>query len=213
MNVLFLSPHTDDVEFACGGTLATLHNNKDIITLVAFSSADESNAGYDLKAEFSHAMGVLVMGEDKYGITTGCYNHPVRNFPHHRQKILEEMINLKKQYRPDIVFCPSTHDMHQDHKVICNEAIRAFKKDTTILGYYHKFNCRRIDNDIYQVLTPTQFEKKLEVIACYKSQKDKPYADPRVQRSICESWGSDINAEYAECFECIRQVHYSPMRC
>ncbi len=58
----------------------------------------------------------------------------VRTFPERRQDILELLVALWEEWRPDVVFQPSHHDVHQDHQTIAQEGLRAFKR-TTILGY------------------------------------------------------------------------------
>ena len=63
----------------------------------------------------------------------------MRTFPERRQDILELLIELWEEWRPDAVFQPSLHDVHQDHQVIAAEGLRAFKR-TTILGYEIPWN-------------------------------------------------------------------------
>ena len=57
----------------------------------------------------------------------------------HRQDILELLVALWEEWRPDAVFQPSLHDIHQDHQVVAAEGLRAFKR-TTILGYEIPWN-------------------------------------------------------------------------
>src|SRR5438445_4789042 len=61
------------------------------------------------------------------------HDFDVRTFPAHRQDILELLVALWEEWRPDAVFQPSLHDIHQDHQVIAAEGLSAFKR-TTILG-------------------------------------------------------------------------------
>jgi N-acetylglucosamine malate deacetylase 1 len=42
MRILALSPHTDDVEFGCGGTIAKLVAQGDEVHIVAFSDCRNS---------------------------------------------------------------------------------------------------------------------------------------------------------------------------
>src|SRR6478735_4937934 len=55
------------------------------------------------------------------------YDFEVRSFPVHRQDILEILIGLWEDWKPDVVFQPSLHDVHQDHPVIAAEGLSAFK--------------------------------------------------------------------------------------
>jgi len=67
------------------------------------------------------------------------HDFDVRTFPEHRQDILEALVALWEEWQPDVVFQPSLHDVHQDHKTIAEEGLRAFKR-TTILGYEIPWN-------------------------------------------------------------------------
>ena len=51
----------------------------------------------------------------------------VRTFNYHRQEILDILIQLREEIKPDTVLIPSLNDIHQDHKTIAEEALRAFK--------------------------------------------------------------------------------------
>ena len=67
------------------------------------------------------------------------HDFDVRTFPERRQDILELLVALWDEWRPDVVFQPSHHDVHQDHQTIAQEGLRAFKR-TTILGYEIPWN-------------------------------------------------------------------------
>src|SRR6266700_2223010 len=54
------------------------------------------------------------------------HDFDVRTFPDHRQEILEVLVALWEDWRPDAVFQPSLHDIHQDHQVIAAEGLRFF---------------------------------------------------------------------------------------
>jgi LmbE family N-acetylglucosaminyl deacetylase len=137
--VLVLAPHTDDGEFGCGGTMARLVEAGTEVRYVAFSIATKSlPAGFPpdtLAREVREAtteIGIPPEGLD-------VHDFEVRSFPDHRQEILELLIGLWEEWRPDAVLQPSMHDIHQDHQVIAAEGLRAFKR-TTILGYEIPWN-------------------------------------------------------------------------
>ena len=67
------------------------------------------------------------------------HDFDVRTFPERRQDILELLVALWEEWRPDVVFQPSHHDVHQDHQTIAQEGLRAFKR-TTIFGYEVPWN-------------------------------------------------------------------------
>src|ERR1700758_4174297 len=80
--------------------------------------------------EVREATTELVIAEDRLTV----HDFDVRTFPERRQEILEALVALWEEWKPDVVFQPSLHDVHQDHRTVAEEGLRAFKR-TTILGY------------------------------------------------------------------------------
>jgi N-acetylglucosamine malate deacetylase 1 len=200
---LILAPHTDDGEFGCGGTISKMIEEKVEIYYVAFSSADKSlppNLPSDtLVREVKVATKVL--GIDPSHLI--LFDFPVRDFPQHRQSILEEMVRLEAELSPDTVFLPSWRDTHQDHGVIANEGFRAFKKGT-MLGYELPWNNLTFSTTAFVVLRQADVERKVKAIACYESQQDRRYTQPETIWSLARTRGTQVNTEYAETFEVVR---------
>jgi len=203
--VLVLAPHTDDAEFGCGGTLARfVAEGKDVFQ-VAFSSAEASVPdGFPsdiLVHEVREASSVLGI-RDSHLI---LLSYPVRSFHAHRQDILDDMIRLERELRPDMVLVPSTHDTHQDHQTIAQEGFRAFKQKT-MLGYEVPWNNLTFTTQSFVFLDETSLDRKIEAVKCYRSQASKPYASPEFIRSMAITRGIQIGATYAEAFEVTRWV-------
>jgi N-acetylglucosamine malate deacetylase 1 len=130
---LVLAPHTDDGEFGCGGTMARLVGSGCDVRYVAFSIATRSlPPGFPpdtLAREVAEATAELGIPPDALTV----HDFEVRTFPDRRQDILELLVALWEEWEPDVVFQPSLHDVHQDHRTVAEEGLRAFKR-TTILG-------------------------------------------------------------------------------
>ena len=67
----------------------------------------------------------LVLGIKKENLI--LFDYDVRTFNYRRQDILDDLIKLRTEINPDIVFIPALTDIHQDHKTIAEEGLRAFK--------------------------------------------------------------------------------------
>ena len=145
---LVLAPHTDDGEFGCGGTMARLVEAGIDVRYVAFSIATKSlPEGFPpdtLAREVRGATAEIGIPEDNLIVQ----DFEVRAFPDHRQAILELLIALWEEWPPDAVFMPSLRDIHQDHQVIAQEGLRAFKR-TTVLGYEIPWNNFNFDHQAY----------------------------------------------------------------
>jgi LmbE family N-acetylglucosaminyl deacetylase len=203
--VLVLAPHTDDGEFGCGGTMARLVEEGVEVRYVAFSIATRSlPAGFPpdaLAREVREATAELGIPE----VSLTVHDFDVRTFPEHRQDILELLVDEWERWRPDAVFQPSLHDIHQDHQTIAAEGLRAFKR-TTILGYEIPWNNYDFAYQAYFALERRHLERKAAALACYASQQHRRYADPEYMWNVARTHGINVNREYAEVFEVYRVV-------
>lgn len=203
--ILVLAPHTDDGEFGCGGSVSRFVQEGKMIYYAAFSTAEESvPAPWPkdiLKTEVKEATSRLGIPQDNLMI----YNFKVRELSYHRQEILEEMVKLKNDICPDLVFLPSSNDVHQDHSTVSIEGIRAFK-NTSILGYEIPWNNIEFKTEAFVILSEENINTKLHALNAYNSQKGKNYANEEFIRSLARIRGVQIGSRYAEAFEVIRWV-------
>ena len=203
--VLILAPHTDDGELGCGGAIARMLEEGADVFYAAFSTVEESVpdgfARNQLEIEVRAATKKLGIAQDKLFI----YKYQVRKLNYVRQEILEELIRLRPQVDPDIVFLPSSEDIHQDHSTINKEGIRAFKQ-CTILGYELIWNNLSFHTDCFIVLEERHINQKIEALREYKTQEGKAYMNPEFIRSLAVVRGTQIGVDYAETFEVIRAI-------
>ena len=203
--VLVLAPHTDDGEFGAGGTIARLLDAGVDVRYVAFSIATKSlPAGFPpdtLAREVREATAELGIPQDNLTV----HDLEVRTFPDRRQDILELLLAIWEDWRPDAVLQPSLHDIHQDHQVIAAEGLRAFKR-TTILGYEIPWNNFTFDYQAYVALERSHLERKVAALGKYASQQHRNYADPEYIWNLARTNGINVGREYAEVFSVYRIV-------
>ncbi len=205
-NVLILSPHTDDAELGCGGTISKFLREGKNIFWVAFSTAEESLPNHlpkdTLVKEFTSVVKDLGLKDENYKIL----NFPVRKLTNFRQEVLEELVEIRNQFKPDLVIGPSLNDFHQDHTVVANEMIRAFKTSSSIICYELPWNHIKFDTQMFVELEPEDIESKLKMMWHYKSQLEvlRHYFTEDFVRGIASTRGAQIGQKYAESFEVIR---------
>ena len=194
--VLVLSPHTDDGELGAGGTIVKLVENGSKVTCFALSAPREI-----LKRECRRCLGVLGVKEFE------IFDFKVRHFPEYRQGILEILFEYNKENKLDLVLTPSTNDLHQDHQIVTNEALRAFKR-STILGYELPWNNIVFRENCFIPLKERHVQKKIEALWNYKTQisERRHYFDKEYLRGLIRSRGAQIGEKYAEAFEAIKLV-------
>ncbi len=203
--VLALSPHTDDVELGCGGTVVKWIEEGKEIFYAAFSIAEESVpeglAKNILEQEVKEATKVLGIAQENLHV----YKFEVRRFPQFRQEILELLVGLREKLKPELVLLPSLKDVHQDHHTIAEEGIRAFKY-ANILSYELPWNLLNFAPSVFVPLEKRHLDKKVQAIRCYQSQKHRNYTDEEFLYGLARTRGVQVSAEYAEAFEIIRMV-------
>jgi LmbE family N-acetylglucosaminyl deacetylase len=205
LSVLLLAPHTDDVELAAGGTVAKLIKSNCTVDYVAFSACEESvPIGFEKDILRTESLAAT----EKLGINPANVNvldFKVRHFPRDRQKVLDELIQIRRKKHYDLVLTPSTEDFHQDHKVISEESIRAFK-NTSILGYELPWNHLSTKNTLFIQLQPEDLERKIDALKMYKSQYGRNYCSEEYIRALALVKGAHVGVEFAESYEVIRWV-------
>lgn len=203
--VLILAPHTDDGELGAGGTIAKMLELGCEVFYAAFSTAEESlPPGFpknQLEIEVKAATKQLGIKPENLII----FKYQVRKLNYARQEILEELIRLRPQIRPDVVFLPSSKDIHQDHLTIMNEGIRAFKQ-CSIFGYELIWNNLSFSTDCFIDITAEHLQKKIDALQAYKTQEGRPYMNPDFIRSLAVVRGTQIGMKFAEAFEVIRLI-------
>jgi len=203
--VLVLGPHTDDGEFGCGATMAKLVEAGVNVYYAMFSWCEESVPdGFPrdvLKAEALESSKVLGLRPENLLF----FDFPVREFPRHRQEILEEMVRMRKDLQPDLVIAPSHDDLHQDHATIAAESWRAFKS-ASLVGYEVAWNNLSFTTHVFSLVTEAQVNKKVEAIRQYRSQLFRSYSKESFIRSLAEVRGTQIDRPLAEAFEVKRWI-------
>ena len=203
--VLVLAPHTDDGELGYGATMSKMLEQGKEVYYVAFSTCEESVPEGFAKEILAHE---VIRATSQLGLKSEnliIKNYKVRYFPGDRQAILEDMVALNRELKPELVFTPSSFDVHQDHKTIYEEGRRAFK-NTSILGYEFMWNNFAFDSRLLSVISDQDIVRKVNAIEEYKSQERRFYAKEKLIRGQANFRGLQISEEFAEAFEVIRWI-------
>ena len=202
---LVLAPHTDDGELGCGGTISYLISQGVEVYYAAFSACEQSVLPQFPKdllvSEVKKATRVLGISKENLKL----YKYEVRTFGYNRQRILDDILQLKKEIQPDLVFIPSLNDIHQDHATIALESARAFKF-SSILSYELPWNNFNFANTCFIRLSERDLSIKINALKMYKSQQHRSYFKDEFIRSLAITRGVQIGVEFAEVFEVIRWI-------
>lgn len=201
--ILIISPHTDDGELGCGGTIARFVEEGYDVNYVALSCCEQSvPEEYPkdiLRTEVKAATKILGIDDPI------LLEYEVRKFPQYRQQILDTLIELRNEIKPVTVFTPSSFDTHQDHKTTREETLRAFKQ-STILGYEQPWNNITFNALAFVSLNEEHLQMKIDALGCYETQNGRSYFNCDFIRGLALTRGTQIEEQYAEAFEVIKWV-------
>ena len=203
--ILLLSPHTDDGELGCGATVSKLIRQGKEVHYAAFSACEQS-----VRPEFPKDILIHEVKEAtaELGIAAEnlrLYRYEVRTFNYRRQEILDDLIRLREELKPDTVLMPCLHDIHQDHKTMAEEALRAFKFGN-LFSYELPWNKLNFSTAAFEVVEEEDAQRKVAALARYRSQAHRPYANEEFLRSQLRMRGVQVARHYAEAFETVRIV-------
>lgn len=184
---LFIGAHVDDAELSCGGTISKLVEEGHSVSL-----APVADCG--LLEELKEATKVL--GVEHFCL---CWR---KGFIGNEQNIADELYSIRDSY--DFVFTHSPLCKHSDHKVIGEQSLRIF--NGSILTYLQAWNGNENPNYFVEIST-SHLEKKLQALACYKSQAHRTYMNPDFIRAQAIYNGIKCGKRYAEAFRIERLIN------
>jgi LmbE family N-acetylglucosaminyl deacetylase len=114
-------------------------------------------------------------------------------------------VQLRARIEPDTVLIPSSSDLHQDHQVLRNEGLRAFK-DRTLWGYELPWNHITFSAQAFVVLQERHLCAKWKALACYESQLalNRPYFTAEFMNGLARVRGTQVREQFAEAYEVMR---------
>jgi len=198
MNILLLAPHADDIELGCGATVARFFEEGHKLLWIVFT--DEQ----PLNDEHIKATEVIGLKDD----SRLAFNFTLRQLSDRRKEVLERFVELNHEFKPDLVVGPSLHDFHQDHQVVANEMVRAFKTNASIICYELPWNHISFDVQLLTKLTNRHIETKVKMLEKFESElvMRGRYFSEELMRGIALLRGTQAGTEYAEAFEVLRWV-------
>lgn len=200
--ILVLSPHADDGEIGCGGTINKKLRQGHKVRWITFSNYRIADKSYDIvKKEFMDAMQVL-------GVTDWALLD-------YRDTMMEPLIGKIRQFiydeinnwKPDIIYVPVKTSGHEDHRTISMATQDVVnRRNIEVLGYpilgdeFNPTEFERLDDE--------HVDKKMLAIMCYKSQKKtRAWFNKQNMMTTVTAWASRTPFKYVEAFEVIKRVN------
>lgn len=198
MNILLLAPHADDVELGCGATVARLVEERHNILWVVFTDEETLNN--------EHMKAI-----EEIGLKDGswlAFDFKLRRLSERRQDVLDRLVTLNSEFKPDLVMGPSLHDFHQDHQIVANEMVRAFKTNASIICYELPWNHISFEVQLLMKLRIRHVQTKVNMLKKFESELliRGRYFSEELMRGMALLRGTQAGTEYAEAFEVLKWV-------
>lgn len=209
MKILAIGAHLDDIELACGGTLAKAIENGHKVKVLIMSKSGYTNK--DGAVQRSNEVAV------KEGVkalqTLGCKDIEILDFETKDIPFRSDVVNAIdvciSKFNPDMIFTHHPFDTHQAHEGVAKATIAAARRKNTV--YF--FEPIAPSGRSYVAFKPTLYvgidetvDKKIKALKCHKSEYHKFGGEDWVEgvKCRCGFRGYEIGKKYAEAFEILR---------
>ncbi len=209
MKILAVGAHLDDIEIACGGTLAkAIEGGHQVKALIL------SKSGYTNKDGKTQRPDDLAVEEGTNALNTlGITDIQILDFPTKDIPFCSDVVNaidvIMSDYNPDIIFTHHPFDTHQAHVGVSQATIAAARRKNTVFFYEPITPSGRS----YVAFRPqmyvdiqTTIDKKIKALKEHKSEYHKFGGEDWIEgvHARCGFRGYEIGKKYAEAFEVLR---------
>jgi LmbE family N-acetylglucosaminyl deacetylase len=201
--ILCLGSHCDDIEIGCGGTILRLlreHREIEIYWLV-FSSTPVR------KKEAARAANLFLASAKKKKVVIRNYRDSF--FPSQQAQIKGEFEKLKKTFVPDVILTHCRHDLHQDHRVICELTWNTFRSHLILEYEIPKYDGDLGAPNFFVGLDRATCQRKAKhILDAFASQRSKQWFTEETFLALPRIRGIEANSRsgYAEGFYCRKFV-------
>jgi LmbE family N-acetylglucosaminyl deacetylase len=199
--MLLLGAHCDDIAIGAGGALLELCRSHPGVAVTALVL---TGGGSLREEEERAALAAFCPGAQ---LDVAVLDLPDGRVPTRWERAKLAVEELRTRGEPDLIFAPSLHDAHQDHRTLAELVPTAFR-DHLILGY----EIIKWDGDLAQptvylpLAEPVLREKISKLHEHYGSQRDRSWFDAEVFGGLARLRGVQCHARYAEAFHIAKLV-------
>ena len=172
----------------------------DTVNSVIFAPCLEDPLNKGILLEYQNSMSSLGV----YEAISHEYSRDILEV--HIQDVRDILHDFKTSFKPDIIFCPSINDLHQDHRTVTSACKTIFRDTATVICYENTRSMIHFTPNLYVALSDEQLKDKLKLLNIYKTQTRRIYFTPEIVESIARYRGCQVSTLYAEAFEVWRMT-------
>lgn len=187
--ILCLGAHCDDLEIGCGGTVLRLLEEypKCEVCWVVFTSTPERKKEAKTAAELflKQAKAKRIVIKD----------HRDGFLPYHGSAVKDEFEALKREFDPDLILTHQRHDLHQDHRQICELTWNTYRNHLILEYEIPKYDGDLGAPNFFVNLDQRLAEQKLDYLfRAFKSQHKKHWFTRDLFSGLMRIRGVEANA-------------------
>ena len=203
LTVLCLGAHSDDIEIGCGGTILRLAEQHPgtVFHWVVFSAIGVR--------EDEARRGAMLFGGPAAVKEPLLKTFPDGFMPFVGADVKAVFEELKPAISPDLIFCSSRKDAHQDHRLISELTWNTFRNHMILEYEIPKYDGDMGQPNVFVPLEAELYQKKVQYIMdAFQSQHTKRWFEESTFLSLMRLRGMECNAPsgYAEAFYCHKLV-------
>ena len=197
--ILCLGAHSDDIEIGCGGTILQLlqkSNKLEFYWLVLCSNPERAR-----EAEVS-ANAFLRRARKK---TVVIKSFRDGFLPYIGAPVKDTFEALKKEFAPDVIFTHFRHDLHQDHRMICELTWNTFRNHLILEYEIPKYDADLRSPNFFSPLSDSISRKKVDwLMKFFGTQRNKQWFSEDLFFGLLRLRGIEANSptRWAEGFHC-----------
>ena len=197
--VLCLGAHSDDIEIGCGGTILRLLDRSDRIEfywMVLSANPERAReAQRSARAFLGRARRKTVVVKSFRDGFLPYLGPPVK-------ECFEE---LKRAFAPDVIFTHCRHDLHQDHRLVCELTWNTFRNHLILEYEIPKYDADLGSPNVFMPLSDAIARKKVKMLMrVFGSQRDKHWFSEDLFQGLMRLRAIEAAspARFAEAFYC-----------
>lgn len=209
MKIMAIGAHLDDIEIACGGTLAKAIKAGHEVRVLIMSKSGYTNKDGIVQRSDEQAVEEGVKALHTLGITEiEILDFSTKDIPF-RSDVVNAIDVSIAAFNPDIIFTHHPFDTHQAHEGVAKASIAAARRKNTVFFYEPITPSGRsyvpFKPSLYVDIESTLC-MKIASLKCHKSEYNKFGAEDWIEgvRCRCGFRGYEIGKKYAEAFEVLR---------
>lgn len=201
--ILCLGAHSDDIEIGCGGTVLRLIESSPQIEfywLVLSSNPERAR-------EAERSARAFLRPVRKKNIVVKSFRDGF--LPYIGAPVKECFEDLKKAFAPDVIFTHFRHDLHQDHRMVCELTWNTFRNHFILEYEIPKYDADLRSPNFFVPLSGSICRRKVRALMRhFGTQRNKQWFSEDLFEGLLRLRGieSASPTHYSEAFHCRKML-------